>query len=78
MNTTSNLQVSIDTDQSLQENYEALALEVLRLALEDDVKLKLTVSLGHLPLARNIEVSIPGRKGQIICSQKMRKSGGMF
>ena len=28
--------------------------------VSDDAKLKLTVSLGHLPLARNIEVSIPG------------------
>ena len=36
MNTTSNLQVSIDTEQNLQENYEALALEVLRLALEEE------------------------------------------
>ena len=36
MNTTSNLQVSIDTEQSLQENYETLALEVLRLALEEE------------------------------------------
>ena len=36
MNTTSNLQVSIDTEQSLQENYEALALEVLKLALEEE------------------------------------------
>ena len=36
MNTTSNLQASIDTEQSLQENYEALALEVLRLVLEEE------------------------------------------
>ena len=36
MNTTNNLQASLDTEQSLQENYEALALGVLRLALEEE------------------------------------------
>ena len=36
MSTTSNIQASIDTEQRLQENYEALASEVLELALKEE------------------------------------------